>query len=177
MRPTCRSSLWQDIEPRTAPDAVSSLPECVWMHEKTDCVGSPPPPALWGIPQPPFKENPFCVHCNALRYIAPFPQLSTQREKVFYPLFKAGHASHDGPDWNLLRVRSLHVPALLPALPLHYKVTGSYYMPLLGILIGFSHQDFFEPSELQSLCCEYKITQWTLANICTSGVTASDLNE
>lgn len=65
---------------------------------------------------------------------------------------------------NLHRVRAQHVSALLSTLSLHYRVTESYYMALLGILIGFSHKDFFQPSELQSYHCEYKITQCTLAD-------------
>lgn len=54
-------------------------------------------------------------------------QLSNQQGKVF------SRQLRQDSDWNLLRVRAQHVPALLPALSLHYRVTESYYMPLLGI--------------------------------------------
>ena len=63
---------------------------------------------------------------------------SSQHGRMLYPTFAAGRASRVDPDRNLLRVRAQHVPALLPALSLHYRVTESYYMAPPGILIGFS---------------------------------------
>lgn len=67
-------------------------------------------------------------------------QSSSQQGRVLYPLSEAGHASQGDSDWNRL---SSTCGCLItsPVTPLQ-RATEYYYMPRLGIPIGFSHQDF-----------------------------------